>query len=123
MGHGNHHVLSVSIGSQPCPIIAFRLDDSVCGRHPYVAKDERRLLDVIRSKKLQFDSDKFESLSPQGNLTRSERDHAQAKSFLGLDFLQGMLVYDTVHRRTLGELIVHPWLTVRAASRVIDCID
>ncbi len=33
--------------------------------------------------------------------------------FLGLDFLQGMLVYDTVHRRTMGELTVHSWLTVR----------
>jgi hypothetical protein len=32
--------------------------------------------------------------------------------FIGLDFLQGMLVYDTVHRRTIGELTVHPWLTV-----------
>lgn len=32
--------------------------------------------------------------------------------FLGVDFLQGMLVYDTVHRRTMGELTVHPWLTV-----------
>ncbi|CAF5162616.1 unnamed protein product, partial [Rotaria sp. Silwood1] len=25
-----------------------------------------------------------------------------------------MLVYDTVHRRTMGELIVHPWLTGRS---------
>jgi len=33
-------------------------------------------------------------------------------SSIGLDFLQGMLVYDTVHRRTMGELTVHPWLTV-----------
>jgi hypothetical protein len=32
--------------------------------------------------------------------------------FIGLDFLQGMLVYDTVHRRTMGELTGHPWLTV-----------
>ncbi len=31
---------------------------------------------------------------------------------LGLDFLQGMIVYDTVHRRTMGELTVHRWLTV-----------
>jgi hypothetical protein len=23
-----------------------------------------------------------------------------------------MIVYDTVHRRTMGELTVHPWLTV-----------
>lgn len=68
----------------------------ICGRHPYVANDERRLLELIRSQKLRFDSDKFKNLSPEG-----------------LDFLQGMLVYDTVHRRTMGELTVHPWLTGR----------
>jgi hypothetical protein len=39
--------------------------------------------------------------------------------FLGLDFLQGMLVYDTVHRRTMGELTVHSWLTVGFNSILI----
>ncbi|CAF4383135.1 unnamed protein product [Rotaria sp. Silwood2] len=69
----------------------------ICGRHPYVANDERRLLEIIRSQKLRFDSDKFRNISSEG-----------------LDFLQGMLVYDTVHRRTMGELIVHSWLTGRS---------
>ncbi|CAF3641067.1 unnamed protein product [Rotaria socialis] len=69
----------------------------ICGRHPYVANDERRLLEIIRSQKLRFDSDKFRNISSEG-----------------LDFLQGMIVYDTVHRRTMGELTVHPWLTGRS---------
>ncbi|CAF0939187.1 unnamed protein product [Rotaria sordida] len=69
----------------------------ICGRHPYVANDERRLLEIIRSQKLRFDLEKFRNISSEG-----------------LDFLQGMLVYDTVHRRTMGELIVHPWLTGRS---------
>ncbi|CAF4210161.1 unnamed protein product [Rotaria sp. Silwood2] len=69
----------------------------ICGRHPYVANDERRLLEIIRSQKLRYDSEKFKNLSSEG-----------------LDFLQGMLVYDTVHRRTMGELTVHPWLTGRS---------
>ncbi|CAF1058594.1 unnamed protein product [Rotaria sp. Silwood1] len=69
----------------------------ICGRHPYVSNDERRLLEIIRSQKLRFDSEKFRNISSEG-----------------LDFLQGMLVYDTVHRRTMGELIVHPWLTGRS---------
>lgn len=68
----------------------------ICGRHPFVANDERRLLELIRAQKLRFDAEKFRHFSPEG-----------------LDFLQGMLVYDTVHRRTMGELIAHPWLTVR----------
>ena len=67
----------------------------ICGRHPFVANDERRLLELIRAQKLRFDAEKFRHFSPEG-----------------LDFLQGMLVYDTVHRRTMGELIAHPWLTV-----------
>lgn len=75
-------------------IIMFYL---ICGRHPYVANDERRLLEVIRSQKLRFDSEKFQNISSEG-----------------LDFLQGMIVYDTVHRRTMGELTVHPWLTGRS---------
>ncbi|CAF3357847.1 unnamed protein product [Rotaria sp. Silwood1] len=69
----------------------------ICGRHPYVANDERRLLEIIRSQKLRYDSEKFKNLSSEG-----------------LDFLQGMLIYDTVHRRTMGELTVHPWLTGRS---------
>ncbi|CAF1329604.1 unnamed protein product [Rotaria sordida] len=69
----------------------------ICGRHPYVANDERRLLEIIRSQKLRYDSEKFKNLSSEE-----------------LDFLQGMLVYDTVHRRTMGELTVHPWLTGRS---------
>ncbi|UJR10836.1 hypothetical protein I4U23_015023 [Adineta vaga] len=69
----------------------------ICGRHPYVAHDERRLLEIIRSTTLRFDVEKFRNISSQG-----------------IDFLQGMLVYDTVHRRTMGELIVHPWLTGRS---------
>ncbi|CAF4060266.1 unnamed protein product [Rotaria magnacalcarata] len=72
-------------------------DLKICGRHPYVASDERRLLEIIRSQKLRFDSDKFRNISSEG-----------------LDFLQGMIVYDTVHRRTMGELTVHPWLTGRS---------
>ncbi|CAF4540606.1 unnamed protein product, partial [Rotaria magnacalcarata] len=35
----------------------------ICGRHPYVASDERRLLEIIRSQKLRFDSDKFRNIS------------------------------------------------------------
>ncbi|CAF0980153.1 unnamed protein product [Adineta ricciae] len=75
-------------------IIMFYL---ICGRHPYVAHDERRLLEIIRATTLRFDTERFRNLSSQG-----------------VDFLQGMLVYDTVHRRTMGELIVHPWLTGRS---------
>ncbi|CAF1090684.1 unnamed protein product [Adineta ricciae] len=75
-------------------IIMFYL---ICGRHPYVAHDERRLLEIIRATTLRFDTERFRNLSSQG-----------------VDFLQGMLVYDTVHRRTMGELTVHPWLTGRS---------
>ena len=71
----------------------------ICGRHPFVANDERRLLELIRAQKLRFDAEKFRHFSPEG-----------------LDFLRGMLVYDTVHRRTMGELIAHPWLTVRETN-------
>lgn len=38
---------------------------------------------------------------------------------LGLEFLQGMLMYDTIHRRTMGELTIHPWLTVRNRLLII----
>ncbi|CAF1007365.1 unnamed protein product [Adineta ricciae] len=75
-------------------IIMFYL---ITGRHPYVANNERRLLELIRTQKLRYDSEKFKNLSSEG-----------------LAFLQGMLVYDTVHRRTMGELTVHPWLTGRS---------
>lgn len=77
-----------------------------------MANDERRLLEVIRSQKLRFDSDKFRILSPQGLFTSSKDRSIIPSIFSGLDFLQGMLVYDTVHRRTMGELTSHPWLTV-----------
>jgi serine/threonine protein kinase len=95
MGNGNNYVLFVRM------IFCFDWRESrdfiyrISGRHPYIANDERRLLEVIRSQKLRFDSEKFRNLSPEG-----------------LDFLQGMIVYDTVHRRTMGELTVHRWLTV-----------
>ncbi|CAF1569831.1 unnamed protein product [Rotaria magnacalcarata] len=69
----------------------------ICGRHAYIANDERRLLEIIRSTKLRYDSERFKNLTSEG-----------------LDFLQGMIVYDTVHRRTMGELTVHPWLTGRS---------
>ena len=93
------------------------------GRHPYVANDERRLLEVIRSQKLRFDSEKFRTLSPEGffNQFHRRRNH-QNDSLLGLDFLQGMLVYDTVHRRTMGELTVHRWLTV-GSIRIVSLHD
>ena len=42
------------------------LFDRISGRYPYVANDERRLLEVIRSQKLRFDSDKFRNLSLDG---------------------------------------------------------
>ena len=38
----------------------------ICGRHPYVANDERRLLEIIRSQKLRFNSDKFRNLTSEG---------------------------------------------------------
>lgn len=38
----------------------------ISARHPYVANDERRLLEIIRSQKLRFDSDKFKNLSQEG---------------------------------------------------------
>jgi hypothetical protein len=41
-------------------------NNRICGRHPYVANDERRLLEIIRSQKLRFDSEKFKHLSPEG---------------------------------------------------------
>ena len=39
----------------------------ISGRHPYVANDERRLLEIIRSQKLRFDSEKFKNLSQEGS--------------------------------------------------------
>ncbi|UJR34944.1 hypothetical protein I4U23_027722 [Adineta vaga] len=75
-------------------IIMFYL---ITGRHPYIANNEQRLLELIRTQKLRYDSDKFKNLSSEG-----------------LAFLQGMIVFDTVHRRTMGELTVHPWLTGRS---------
>ena len=76
-------------------LFCFIFLNRICARYPYVANDERRLLEIIRSNRLRFESENFRNLSSEG-----------------LDFLQGMLVYDTVHRRTMGELTVHPWLTV-----------
>ncbi|CAF1112794.1 unnamed protein product [Adineta steineri] len=68
----------------------------ICAHHPYKADEERRLLEIIRVTKLQFDSDKFRNLSSQGR-----------------DFLKEMLFYDPARRRTMGELLEHPWLTGR----------
>ena len=91
----------------------------ICGRHPYVAHDERRLLETIRTHKLRYDSEKFKNLSSEGLcfviVYMNEKFIKIHISIIGLDFLQGMLVYDTVHRRTMGELTVHPWLTVNFA--------
>ncbi|CAF1238644.1 unnamed protein product [Adineta steineri] len=66
----------------------------ISGRPPYSANNEKRLLEVIRTKELRYDSEKFKKLSPEG-----------------LAFLQGMLKYDTVKRKKMGELFRHPWLT------------
>ncbi|CAF0976843.1 unnamed protein product, partial [Didymodactylos carnosus] len=71
----------------------------VSGRHPYQASDEKRLLEVIKQYKPKYDGP-FHDLSDEG-----------------LEFLKGMLVYDTVHRKTMGELTVHPWLTGRSGGR------
>ena len=91
----------------------FDINNRISGRHPYVANDERRLLEIIRSQKLRFDLDKFRNLSSEGSSIYISMIKMNKKILLiGLDFLQGMLVYDTVHRRTMGELTVHPWLTV-----------
>ena len=66
MGSRDYHVLSVSIGTFVCRYCSFALNYRVCGRHPYVANDERRLLEIIRSQKLRFDSEKFKTLTPEG---------------------------------------------------------
>jgi serine/threonine protein kinase len=105
MGYGNNYVLFVRIKICFRFEILFIFYYRISGRHPYVANDERRLLEIIRSQKLRYDSDKFRNLSSEG-----------------LDFLQGMLVYNTVHRRTMGELTVHSWLTVRFALIIFHFI-
>lgn len=53
------------------PRPTFASDDhfcSICGRHPFVANDERRVLELIRSQKLRYDSEKFRHLSSTGVL-------------------------------------------------------
>jgi len=65
MGYGNNYVLFVRM--KIC--IRFEVFDiyyRISGRHPYVANDERHLLEIIRSQKLRFDSEKFRNLSPEG---------------------------------------------------------
>ncbi|CAF0941365.1 unnamed protein product [Didymodactylos carnosus] len=71
----------------------------ISGQYPYQANDEQRLLEFIKYYKPKFDGP-FHHLSAEG-----------------LEFLKGMLVYDTVHRKTMGELTVHPWLTGRPDTR------
>jgi hypothetical protein len=41
-------------------------NNRICGRHPYIANDERRLLEIIRSQKIRYDSEKFKNLSSEG---------------------------------------------------------
>jgi hypothetical protein len=113
MGNGHHYVLSVSgemihSSSWHCRSSP---NNSISGRHPYVAKDKRSLLETIRSQKLRFDCHRFRHLTLPG--LRFFNVHKQCQQLIsGRSFVQQMLVYDTVHRRAMGELIVHPWLTV-----------
>ena len=37
----------------------FYVKHRICGRHSYVVNDKRRLLEISRSQKLRFDSEKF----------------------------------------------------------------
>jgi serine/threonine protein kinase len=98
-------------------LFKFLIYNRIEGKHPYLANDERRLLQIIRSQKLRYDSQTFINLSSEGFFVIISESFHSHTACLGLDFLQGMLVYDTVHRRTMGELTVHPWLTVYSYSK------
>jgi hypothetical protein len=65
MGYGNNNVLFVRIQISLILEI-FSIYNRISGRHPYVANEERRLLEIIRSQKLRFDSEKFRNLSSEG---------------------------------------------------------